>query len=1020
MKEIRYLLIMAICAIGLAACQDEDWAGIRQGVNTDKLVKVELKFGVPRSPEISVSRADNSVSGIYGIRLYIFDESGRFLNTPDDIMSVDEGGTLKIGSTTDQGQYYTATTTLYEGKQHVYAVANITRTGFVNNSTAFLNSLAEAAAEGEDNFKAAYYLLSESISGDNAFPPVTTDCIPLSGFGEITVNSSADIQGQIELKRWVAQLKFRINTNTYEKKDGNKITFTPSSYTIYNIPKRGYVLDGENQETIEGSDYFYNSATIDFPGASQTGDDKGYVVVDEGIYVPENIQTAKKTCENYNDRDHFEGKGNNKNWDFAPDYGMYVVIRGNCSETDSEGNALRYGEVNYTIHLGDFGENSDTDRDWSDFSVKRNCIYTYTMTVQGMDKMIAEAKKENLSEEGGYQNGAEGHIVELQSFSKAFNLDSHYEQVYMEYDLTAIANSITSGLDDTGLKEDIAENFKLSISTPLMTSVIDNMKRPYNDNTPEEDAMEGIDYKWVEFYPQSEADKVSAYPQDRTKLLTPWVVCQKLGEAVYKIYKGQSLDDIQDDIIISGTDTKVARFTIFVNEYYYEEDLDGEKIAWDVFTNQPPRTMTIVSKTFTSKDGNTTYSIPWTYITQRSIETFYNPDAAGHNNALGIETYNENGLIEGMGTSDNIGTSDDGRVATIRCINNNSTTLKDDFLDWNFEWSNVGYTNTNTSVGGNTLNVNKNNAAWACLARNRDLDGDGKVDNNELRWYLPALSQYLRIGIGSRALSATSRLYTGDKMTLSYTNDEKDYIDEDAVEDGALYYTSTTHDNYYWAVEVGAYGSFGVFGKAQIRCVRNLPSKSLVADDTKAEVERINALAGPVYGTIKTIGSGNETNYLFDFGDRLSPSLLRATDSPQSGSYLSHNENSYLTNLPEAFVVSRDYMSGTYQVENVINDTSDPCATYSEEDDKSDRGSWRVPNLNELMVMVTQAGTLGLTQSPTSGSTDVQYVTLSRTKFSNQNIRKIFYYNGRFITTALRADGKIRCVRDATQEERGL
>ena len=73
MKEIRYLLIMAICAIGLAACQDEDLAGIGQGVNTDKPVKVELKFGVPRSPEISVSRADNSVSGIYGIRLYIFD-----------------------------------------------------------------------------------------------------------------------------------------------------------------------------------------------------------------------------------------------------------------------------------------------------------------------------------------------------------------------------------------------------------------------------------------------------------------------------------------------------------------------------------------------------------------------------------------------------------------------------------------------------------------------------------------------------------------------------------------------------------------------------------------------------------------------------------------------------------------------------------------------------------------------------------------------------------------------------------
>lgn len=1018
MKEIRYLLIMAICAIGLAACQDEDWAGIRQGVNTDKPVKVELKFGVPRSPEISVSRADNSVSGIYGIRLYIFDTDGRFLNTPEDIMAKNEGGTLKQGTSDNDGQFYTATTTLYEGTQRVYAVANITRTGYVNNSTNMLNALAAAANEGEDEFKKAYYRLSESTSNAGVFPAVTTDYIPLSGFGEITVATAGTATGRIELKRLVAQLKFRINTNTYTKADGNKITFTPSSYTIYNIPKRGYVLDGENQETIEGSDYFYNSATIDFPGASQTGDDKGYVVVDEGIYVPENIQTAKKTCKNYNDRDHFEGKGNNKNWDFAPDYGMYVVIRGNCSETDSEGNALRYGEVNYTIHLGDFGENSDTDRDWSDFSVKRNCIYTYTMTVQGMDKMIAEAKEENLSEEGGYQNGAEGHIVQLQSFSKAFNLDSHYEQVYMEYDLTAIANNITSDLDDDRLKETIAENFKLSISTPLMTSVIDNMKRPYNDNTPEEDAMEGIDYKWVEFYPQEkkEEDQVSVYPQDKTKLLTPWVVCQKLGEAVYRIYKKQSLDNIHDITISDRNGSKVACFTIFVNEYYYEEDLDGKKIAWDVFTNQPPRTMTIVSETSTSKDGNTTYSIPWTYITQRSIETFYNPDAAEHNNALGIETYNENGLIEGMGTSYNIGTSDDGRVATIRCINNNSITLDDDRLDWNFEWSNVGYTNTNTSVGGNTLNVNKNNAAWACLARNRDLDGDGKVDNNELRWYLPALSQYLRIGIGSRALSATSRLYTGDKMTLKYTSGT-DYIDKDAVEDGALYYTSTTHDNYYWAVEVGAYGSSSISTSAQVRCVRNLPSKSLVEDNTKAEVERINALAKAVYGTIKTIGNGDVSNFLFDFGDRLSPSLLRATDSPQSGSYLPHNENSYLTNLPEAFVVSRDYMSGTYQVKNVINDTSDPCATYSEEDDESDRGLWRVPNLNELMVMVTQAETLDLSDNP-DGSVDVQYVTLSRTKFSNQSIRKIFYYNGRLITTALRADGKIRCVRDATQEER--
>lgn len=1009
MKEIKYLLIIAFCAIGLMSCQDEYLAGNNQGVDVDKPVKVELKFGVPRSPEVSVSRADNSVSGIYGIRLYIFSEDGRFLNTPDDIMAEEEGGTLKVGSTSANGQYYAATTTLYEGTQHVYAVANITRTGFVNNSTNFLNSLTEAAADGEERFKAAYYRLAESISEDNAFAPVTTDRIPLSGFGRITVRSNSDIEGQIELKRWVAQLKFRINTKTYTKTNGNNINFTPSSYTIYNIPKRGYVLDGEGLKAIEGAENFYNSDTFDFPAASETGEDAGFVVVDEGIYVPENIQTAKKTCNSYNDRDYFTGKGNNKDWDFAPDYGMYVVIRGNCSETDSDGNAVRYGEVNYTIHLGNFGEDN-----WSDFSIKRNCIYTYTITVQGMDKIMAEAQKEDLSDEGGYQNGAEGHVVELQSFSKAFNLDSHYEQVYMEYNLTAIANSITQDLGDETLKADIAENFRLSISTPLMTGVVENMKSPYNDDTPENEAMEGIDYKWVEFYPQKEADQVSAYPQDKSALLTPWKVCQALGDAVFKIYKEQSLDDVTDiEIVDKGTE-KVARFTIFVNEYYYEEDLDGKKIAWDVFTNQSPRTMTIVSKTFTSEDGNSIYSIPWTYITQRSIETFYNPNAAETTEALGIETYNENGLITGMGTSLSIGTQDNGRLATIRCIDNNATSLTDGTLSWNFKWEDVGYTDTNTSIGGNTIDVNKNNAAWACLARNRDLNGDGFVDNNELRWYLPALSQYLRIGIGTRALSATSRLYTGDKETLKYTSGN-DYIDENAVSDGALYYTSTTHDNYYWAVEVGAYGSSSLFPSAQVRCVRNLPSKQLVEDGTKTEVDRVDALAGPVYEEIKTIGSENSRNFLFDFGNRLSSSLLRTTDNPQPGAYRAHDENSYLTNLPVAFVVSRRYMSGTYQIDDVITGSTDPCRNYSE--NTNDRGQWRVPNLNELMVMVTQGDVLDLAENPT-GSVDAQYVTLSRTQFSNQKIRKTFYYNGKLITTALRSDGRIRCVRDATQAER--
>ena len=698
---------------------------------------------------------------------------------------------------------------------------------------------------------------------------------------------------------------------------------------------------------------------------------------------------------------------------------MYVVLKGKYTET--LGNSLvKYADVEYTIHLGDFSQDKDN------YSVLRNNIYTYTVTVRGVENIIVEAKRVEL-----LQNSAEGDVVELTAASKMFNLDSHYEQVYVEYDLTEIADGIQmgEGTTDEELKERIALNFILSIHTPFNTRAASaELVTPYNSDKSEEEGMEGIDYKWVEFFPQSDANSISKYPgQTSNKLLSAWKVCQKMGEAVYQLKHGETPDR---DIFNDDGGHWYARFTIFVDEYFYAKDLNGNVVAWESYTHTDPRTMLIASDMRTSEDLNSTYSVALTYITQTSMETFYNGAASDTYNAMGIETYNENGLITGFGTpvTPNSGyTYKDpsmGRANTLVniCGSENIETKRIMWFNEQDEkyvdWTKVGYTDDNT-VSGNYINYNKENSAYyACLSRNRDLNGDGYINDDEVRWYLPALNQYLRMGIGAKALSENARPYTGDKNDLS----GNDYINDASLENGALYYMSNYDQNFYWAVEVGSYGSSSASKKAQIRCVRNLPRKSLVESNTTPPVGR-EAWADALYYRLRKTSDGE--NYMFYFGSRLLPALYRNSDQPQYGSYIEHTEESEpaINLLPKAFVVSQSYMrtytyypyyyNEIYDIDDVCSPDTDPCRNYSENDEWD--GYWRTPNLNELMIMVTQEDALELKNYADGASSSL---TLCSTRFSNQNVRRHFYFNGNFITTSNAAKaGMVRCVRDASQAE---
>ncbi|WP_277234809.1 hypothetical protein [Phocaeicola salanitronis] len=1052
MKKIRYIILMALCAIGMSACQDDLIENVSTGgADASKPVKVDLKFGIPKSMEVEVTRADNSYSGMYRARLYVFSDN-TLLGEPQDVSTAD--GTLIRGidaGTSETGQYYTAQdVTLYEGIQTVYAIGN-TQTGYWKRGT--VDQIDEAAREGLENFKAVLYTLSSSAIDDKSYPSFSTQYMPLSGSGEVTVTDDL-ASGTVELKRLVAQIKFEIKT-LYET-DDKTVTFEPSNYTFHNIATQAYVLGGQDKTILTTEVYDANPVNISGAGSDD--------VAEFSVFIPENIQNAKQAgAGDYDGRESFSGQGDEKIWTYAPDNGTYVVISGVCTEEDNTGKLLRYGNVEYTIHLGDFSDSGSMDN----FSVERNCIYTYKVSVHGMDKIKVEAKREG----GDYQNGAEGDVIELGTGSKTFSLDAHYEQVFVEYNLSDILDNVKelhsdkASADAAEVKQNIANQFRLVIHTPMNT-VDDKVILPYNSANDEATDMAGIDYKWVEFYPQTADNTISLYPgkektEEGKKLYSPYQVCQMMGKAIYALYQDDSQTpsveglDVQKD----GSDY-VARFTIFVDEYFYTEDLNGNEVAWDKFTRQDPRTMMIASDMEISGDLNSTYSIAQTYITQHAIETFYNPDAASYYNALGIETYNETGVVSSFSPQHTEGYGDnshnvseipvsndqskgrDNMLKNMEIISNNASATDENWTTkkWNayINFANVGYTDDNSASNNRwsgAWNAQTAYAYYACMSRNRDLNGDGEINPSEVRWYLPALSQYLRIGIGKNALPAETRLFTGDASTMT-GNYPNDYLEQ-----GALYYTNTSIDDnpdlaysIYWAVEVGAYGAQN--HSAMVRCVRNLPNQHIVdnasSDDDIKLVNR-DAWAGPVYDKVKTINNGD--NYLFDFGDRLVAEIFRNSEEPQYGPYEPHNEEDVdEMMLPNAFVVAEKELYvrynlpqiplGTYSNRAEYNGTDvehnatfnwsysgwrdDPCSSYYE--NWSERGYWRTPSLNELMVMSTVDGLLLEDEN-----------TYSRTQFT-QPKREIFYYNASgFITTSANEDnspGYIRCVRDATQAER--
>ena len=1102
-KNIYQQFILAcliLCA--LTACVQDDF-NMPGDVVEGKPITVSLNFSAIPETDVVVTRAgDNSYSDLSRVAIFIYsgDHFQQLVRTA--------GGTLMIERSTadDDGVYYKATFETTSGTKNLLAVANTSTDEMTGAYWDNISAIARQAINGEltfDQLKASVINLREELFANKEMQPIqitSSDQMLMSGWNEGVVfdtkgnvtykGTNVDDKNVIlRLDRSLARITFRIPYKEFSYEDNavNKI-FTPTSYKVYNVPVNSYL---GNIKEISGQEFKFTNYAESNVGSVEDG------FYSFEFYMPENIYPEANGVTGYHDRDKWNYEGNegatpeektNKNlWAHAPQYSTFVVIKGNYEETRTDKEYT--GTVEYTIHLGDF---SDTTGSWGNYSVERNCNYTYTVTVLNVENIVVEATKEDTSE---YQEGSEGSIYDYTQSDYAYHLDAHYEQVYLQYNLSEIAEEVERNEDyragNITLDQAIADALVLTIQSEAMDDdhletesepySVHNKRgtlRPYqiyvDNKVTKEKVLDGhFDYKWVEFWPQSETTiakypGVSDWSKDETDdlfnkgiyggqaqgnneyLMDVYDVIVAMGKVIKVIIENEGKPDDEqtsittgrrndDGIIVTNTNNRypygdpnyVARFTAFVNEYYYyHHPLTGEKITmWSLFTNKMPREMIVALSTDVSNDGNSTYSVLYSYISQLSIQTFYNSRVSSIS-GFGIETYNETPLFS-FGNNNFDGTRSDGRTNQIQLLGGLNGGYYDEDSQWDtyINASNNGWTSSVTSERashklledaykqvGNYYNRNRY-AYYACMSRNRDLNGDGRIDRNEVRWYLASLNEYIRIGIGSSAISNAAQIYTGDKMKM-----EKGSYPTSYINDGALYYTSSSNqERIYWAVERGSFGSDGDAGgdgiKKPIRCIRLLPGSNGNVDIST--VEGITSDATFDYYT-------DDGNYILNFEGRLVDALYRERTNTTLDE---HDEDDPANSFYRGIIVSKHNIrtNGEYgdnkgfelsQIVNLGGDETNPCAEYHEEGDGD--VTWRVPNLVEFSAMNAVLNRNGLSD-----------ILIGRnacgTKFSNEDVRLGFYSYivnntciitcpGGVATQTWDEEYYVRCVRDVPED----
>lgn len=804
--------------------------------------------------------------------------------------------------------------------------------------------------------------------------------------------SNATKRLEVSLKRCEAKVTVNVKTA-----DG--LVFEPGTYKLGNVPSSTFLTEhtkGSDQTAswdangMDGKSY-WNSEKFQFEGDADN--------ITTSFYMPESRKAAKKailpTSPGYNaDRQGYDlrqkqlkspvagatDKPNLQNGatEYAPDLAPYIEFTGELRQSMMTGDipTERFGRVTYRIYLG----YTSIEDPVNDYDIERNVHYTYNVTIKGMNDLVIEALSDKDKEEEP-SPGTEGLVYDAH---RSFIFDCHYEQGLMRFkkDELAIFNP------DGSLKDDAMLSF--AIRTPFCDKIISYTKAELeqlknNNYIPLKEKKADTD--WLKFYihPSTLADNgnedMQYFSDTGTNLLS-------LEQFLYRL--------MNEPDYVFNTASGLCKVTVYANEYFYEqnpmqENAPKDKDLWKIFANSPDRTFDLLVNTSheISPDGQSRYHQAIVTIRQMSIKTVFvnSPDGM---RVWGVENVNETPDLDYMVRAATEADAfynkyySNGWANTWSVMSRRTGGLTDNVMpDPMFRSKENTLWQVMTKVANAKLTLSKDHtnlalsnyhATYACFTpflRNRDNNRDGQMQANEMQWYIPSICEANMLYVAERALPLKSRLVghaPSDNATALYTS--RAFMGSTNLTLASCNTIMLVEESHSMTpiYNFDYYSNSSAPGKrmpySDVRLIRDLG----ILETSEDHSYHLDEIGKELNKTL--VNKWTENEYLIFRAENLPSNVTRATRAIYE--LPAHNETSQINTVyQKGFEVAR-YIANTIDKPKDLNKPNreseyyheiwstlisdiekgkSPCAYYYQNPDKSDLGTWRLPNEAELMIM---------------------------------------------------------------------
>ncbi len=952
----RYLYIIVLLCLVSGACQRDEFNIKGESASGPSRITLKLHSNdnILHTKAVSSSEEEKT---LYNLSVFIFNSDGSkaYSGFYENLSSL-ETHTLPTIADIPAGSSKT-----------IAVVANVD------------NTILDLTKEMLDGVSTKEQLLALTTGMSSNFLERGSEFL-MSGIDEsITLVANQNNNITINLNRVDAKIRFNVTTV-------EGVTFTPLDWRVISLPKKVSVFPNTTLNQFPYPVNYGTSNWLNFEEQQTPGTNTfAFYSMENKVSPKKNIHVASPATEEtyyaeYALRERRlktqnpNGTLTNGLFEYASDAATSIEMRGYVRYRSIDGLTETSADVVYTVHLG-------AVNGVNDYNTIRNTSYTYNVKIVSVDKIIIEVDADYDYEP---RPGSEGDVVHAKLGIKEIDA---YNNIFL----------LPFGKDD------------------IDVTLTWNVDTPFSNGAESENPA---DYKWAYFGICAKAPNGLEYTGDFATYLGDNGIytdeeffnspgySHALDKFMADIALGtQKMLDVKQLVavlkesevrrIAAGGNATVGlydtrdriNFTAFIREFYYETNPENpletvQNGLWKKFVNQKRRVMNILSNKKYSLDQMSSKSNAVYSIRQSSIQTMYNRLSDENFTAWGSQMiqdadrikFDEHKYITNTLPADN--PYDDvynGRKNSVnmwRSVNliGNSWSIYMGLTNW-------------------TVLPVYNFAKYKCLGLNRDMNGNGLIDEKEVQWYLASINQLTDIWIGEYSYDSQSKLYklpdwvedrqwyVSSTVTRRYGNSQVLYRDNPRV----LWSAESSSESYlsYIGLDRSVY---------YYRCVRNL---GLPAD----------ASIDVVPDDFATYDTGVNIMKLSKLDERSMRGFSMVMELPD------HTERD-----------PRGYNKPWYAFE-IASSTTGTSYTWEQVRQRSQPGGttpvcpagWRVPNQRELALMFSRIRTASFWPLSNHFSrTGFTWGGSARPGFAVSKDAGVFY----LINNVNAETGGVRCVRD--------